>query len=114
MARFDDWVTDPQLKLNELLAFSADAPGRIGVPYLGKYLVWESSGTSHQLGIFVQDAQAMAVYDALESLRRSAPQLEPIRVLGELGQAIPRGAVARHSASWRAIALGRADGIYRC
>ena len=73
MDHFDDWVTDPQLKLSELRAFTAD-PERIGEPYLGKYLVWESSGTSHQPGIFVQDAQTMAVYDALESLRRSAPR----------------------------------------
>ncbi len=73
MARFDDWVTDPRLKLSELRAFTAD-PLRIGAPYLDKYLVWESSGTSHQPGIFVQDAQAMAVYDALESLRRNAPR----------------------------------------
>lgn len=73
MDRFDDWVTDPNLKLSELRAFTAD-PACIGQPYLGKYLVWESSGTSHQPGIFVQDAQAMAVYDALESLRRSAPR----------------------------------------
>lgn len=73
MARFDDWVTDPQLKLAELRAFTADAQ-RIGEPYLGKYLVWESSGTQHQPGVFVQDARAMAVYDALEALRRSAPR----------------------------------------
>lgn len=73
MARFDDWVTDPRLKLSELCAFTSD-PLRIGVPYLDKYLVWESSGTSHQPGIFVQDAQAMAVYDALEASRRSAPR----------------------------------------
>lgn len=38
--------------------------------YLGEYLLWESSGTSGQPGIFVQDAQAVSVYDALESLRR--------------------------------------------
>lgn len=73
MARFDDWVTDPQLKAAELRAFTADAQ-RIGEPYLGKYLVWESSGTRHQPGVFVQDARAMAVYDALEALRRSAPR----------------------------------------
>lgn len=73
MNRFDDWVTDPQLKLGELRAFTADAQ-RIGEAYLGKYLVWESSGTSHQPGIFVQNAQTMAVYDALEALRRSAPR----------------------------------------
>lgn len=73
MARFDDWVTDPALRLDDLKAFIAD-DSRIGQAYLGKYLVWESSGTSHQPGIFVQDAQAMAVYDALEALRRSAPR----------------------------------------
>ncbi|WP_296443102.1 phenylacetate--CoA ligase family protein [Rhodoferax sp. UBA5149] len=73
MARFDDWVTDPQLKLAELEAFTAN-PQRIGEPYLDKYLVWESSGTSHQPGVFVQDARAMAVYDALEALRRSTPR----------------------------------------
>jgi phenylacetate-CoA ligase len=71
MARFDDWVTDPQLTLAQLRVFTAD-PQRIGETYLGKYLIWESSGTSHQPGVFVQDAQAMAVYDALEALRRSA------------------------------------------
>lgn len=73
MDRFDDWVTDPQLTLSELRAFTADSQ-RIGEAYLGKYLVWESSGTSHQPGIFVQNAQTMAVYDALEALRRSAPR----------------------------------------
>ncbi|MDD2919073.1 phenylacetate--CoA ligase family protein [Rhodoferax sp.] len=73
MDRFDDWVTDPQLKLSELRAFTADSQ-RIGQAYLGQYLVWESSGTSHQPGIFVQNAQTMAVYDALEALRRNAPR----------------------------------------
>ncbi|WP_137894936.1 phenylacetate--CoA ligase family protein [Ramlibacter sp. 2FC] len=76
MQRFDDWVTDPQLKLDELRAFMADA-GRVAEPYLGRYMVWESSGTSAQPGLFVQDAQAMAVYDALETLRRHAPR--PLR-----------------------------------
>ncbi len=73
MAHFDDWVTDPQLKLSELCAFTSD-PERIGQAYLGEYLVWESSGTSHEPGIFVQNARTMAVYDALEVVRRSAPR----------------------------------------
>ena len=72
MANFDDWVTDPQLHLEALRAFTAD-PAHIGTPWLGRYMVWESSGTSGQPGIFVQDDQAMAVYDALEALRRSPP-----------------------------------------
>ena len=73
MARFDDWVTDPQLKLATLRDFTVN-PTCIGEPYLGKYLVWESSGTCHEPGIYVQDAQALAVYDALESVRRCAPR----------------------------------------
>jgi len=72
MARFDDWVTDPRLRLDELKAFTAD-PQRLGEPYFGRFVIWESSGTSLQPGIFVQDAACMAVYDALESLRRNAP-----------------------------------------
>lgn len=73
MARFDDWVTDPALTLPQLRDFTAD-PTRIGEPYLGKYLIWESSGTTHEPGIFVQNARSLAVYDALEAVRRSAPR----------------------------------------
>lgn len=73
MDRFDDWVTDPQLKLAQLRAFTAD-PQRIGDLFLGKYLIWESSGTSHEPGMFVQDAKTLTVYDALETLRRNAPR----------------------------------------
>jgi len=74
MHHFADWVTDPQLELGALQGFTADAR-RIGEPYLDRFVVWESSGTSGEPGIFVQDAQAMAVYDALEALRRSPPRL---------------------------------------
>ena len=70
MQRFDEWVTDPQLKLADLQAFTAD-PNRIAAPYLGHYTVWESSGSSGTPGIFVQDCCAMALYDALEAFRRS-------------------------------------------
>ncbi|MBS3998163.1 MAG: phenylacetate--CoA ligase family protein [Hydrogenophaga sp.] len=72
MERFDDWVTDPRLDLPSLRDFMAD-PVHVAQAYLGQYLLWESSGTSGQPGIFVQDAQALAVYDALESLRRCQP-----------------------------------------
>ena len=72
MADFAGWVTDPALELGALRAFTAD-PTRIAQPWLGRYMVWESSGTSGQPGVFVQDAQAMAVNDALEALRRSPP-----------------------------------------
>jgi phenylacetate-coenzyme A ligase PaaK-like adenylate-forming protein len=70
MERFDEWVTDPDITLEGLRSLTAD-PQRIGQPYLDRYVVWESSGSSGQPAIFVQDAQCMAINDALESLRRS-------------------------------------------
>jgi len=73
MQRFDDWVSDDALRLPELRRFIAD-PSRIGQPYLGRYIVWESSGSSGEPGIFVQDAHALAVLDALEALRRPTPR----------------------------------------
>lgn len=74
MDRFDEWVCDPDLNLEGLRHFTADHRN-IGEPYLGRYLVWESSGTSGSPGIFVQDAHCMALYDALEGQRRSAVRL---------------------------------------
>lgn len=76
MRRFEAWVSDPALRLAELQAWVAD-PSRIGEAFNGRFVVWESSGSSGEPGIFVQDARAMAVYDALEGLRR-AP-LNPLR-----------------------------------
>ena len=72
MQRFDEWVTDPALQLDALREFIAD-PVRAGQAFTGRWQVWESSGSSGEPAIFVQDAQAMAVYDALESLRRCMP-----------------------------------------
>lgn len=92
MARFDEWVTDPALRLDELRAFTLDA-SRAGQPWLGRYVVWESSGTSGMPGIFVQDARAMAVYDALEAARHRPPAraaglpFDPFGALNWLGGA---------------------------
>lgn len=76
MRHFDDWVTDPEVHLDDLHAFIADR-SRIAQPFLGRYVVWESSGSSGEPGIFIQDDAAMAVYDAIEALRR--PVLRPLR-----------------------------------
>jgi phenylacetate-CoA ligase len=100
MRRFDDWVTDPALRLDALREFTADH-SRIAEPFLGRYMVWESSGSTAEPGVFVQDAQAMAVYDALEALRRPMlrpwqPLLDPWR-LGE--RIVFIGATSGHFAS---------------
>lgn len=73
MADLPGHVSDPAITLASLRAFLAD-PGHIGQPYLGRYWAWESSGSTGQPGIFVQDSAAMAVYDALEASRRHSPR----------------------------------------
>jgi putative adenylate-forming enzyme len=78
MERFDEWVADPRLTLAALRGFVGDR-GCIGQPFLGRYTVWESSGSSGEPGVFVQDPHAMAVYDALEALRR--PFVRPLQRL---------------------------------
>ena len=71
MRRFHEWVADPAIRLDDLRRFVAD-PARIGAPFLGRYVAWESSGSSGEPAVFVQDAAAMATYDALEAIRRPA------------------------------------------
>jgi phenylacetate-CoA ligase len=68
MQRFADWVTDPALTLPALRAFVKDRNHR-GEAFLGRYLVWESSGSSGEPALFVQDERALAVADALEAAR---------------------------------------------
>lgn len=58
-------------------AFIAD-PARIGAPLAGHYAVWTSSGSSGVPGIFVHDADALAVYDALELLRFRGLSVGPL------------------------------------
>lgn len=75
MAGFGDWVTDPALRLDELREFTSARSG-IAQPYLGRYTVWQSSGSGGGApGVFVQDAHALAAYDALEALRRPKARL---------------------------------------
>ncbi len=101
MREFDRWVADPDIHLADLQRFTADR-SRIADAFLGRYAVWESSGTgSGALGIFVQDAAALAVYDALEAMRH--PKLHPTRRLIDpyfLGERIAFvGATSGHFAS---------------
>ena len=100
MHRFDDWVADPALRLDGLRRFIAQPDG-IGRPHLGRYQVWESSGSQGEPALFVQDEGAMRLYDALEACRR--PVLQPWRRLFDpwlLGERIAFvGATGGHFAS---------------
>jgi phenylacetate-CoA ligase len=72
MARFDDWVTDPEVTKSGVEAFLADRT-HIGERYLGRYVVWKSSGSTGEPGIYVQDADALTTFDAL-----MAAHVEPV------------------------------------
>jgi phenylacetate-CoA ligase len=84
MAGFDDWATDRAIRRRDLERLTATRDA-IGEPYLGRYQVWTSSGTSGEPGLFVQDAAAMAVYDALEAqrLRRDSAWPTPWWMAGQ-------------------------------
>jgi putative adenylate-forming enzyme len=77
MARFDDWVTDPEVKLAEIESFLADRK-HIGERHLGRYVIWKSSGSTGTPGIYVQDPDALATFDAL-----MAVHIEPLRFVGQ-------------------------------
>lgn len=68
MRHFDAWVTDPALSLATLRQLVRD-PARRGEAFLDRYLVWESSGSSGEPALFVQDERSLAVADALEAAR---------------------------------------------
>jgi len=82
MANFAKCLTEPGIDLAGLHAFVAE-PRLIGMPYLGRFAVWHSSGSSGEPGLFVNDERALAIYDAIEAIRR--PCLRPLaRVLDPL------------------------------
>lgn len=101
MHRFDEWCGDPAIRLDAVRRFIAD-PANVGRAFLDRYIVWESSGSTGEPAFFVQDAAAMAVYDALEALRK--PDLAPLRHLldpwGLSDRIVFVGAIGGHFASY--------------
>ena len=84
MANFDDWLTDRNITRAGVEEFLRQ-PEYVGQPYTGQYAVWSSSGTTGVPGIYLHDGDALAVYDALQTVRfwRSwGAQSPPRAVLG--------------------------------
>ena len=100
MARFDDWVTDAAIRRQDVDAFLADRT-HIGERYLGRYIVWKSSGTTGEPGIYMQDDDALAVYDALIAVQLSTAELAGKCVAGcfQGGRAALIAATGDHFAS---------------
>jgi putative adenylate-forming enzyme len=71
MASFDEWCTDRAIFWSDVEAFTA-ARAHIGRRFRERYVVWMSSGTTGTAGVFVQDAAALATYDALVSVQMVA------------------------------------------
>ncbi len=102
MAAFDDWCTDPRVRRAPVERFLADRR-RVGEPFLGRYRLWKSSGSTGEPGIFVQDEPAMAVYDALVAAQFDPSRLDARRLLAGGGRAALVVATGDHFAgiaSW--------------
>ncbi|MGZ5659830.1 MAG: phenylacetate--CoA ligase family protein [Usitatibacter sp.] len=75
MEGFDGWCTDRRIRRSGVERFLADR-ARVGETFFGCH-VWKSSGTRGTPGIFLQDARAMAVYDALIAAQIDDVALDP-------------------------------------
>lgn len=111
MANFDDWVTDPRVDRRGVEAFLADRT-HIGERFLERYIVWKSSGSTGEPGIFVQDAAALATYDALIAVQLAGTRLAVPYAWGLLargGRAALIAATGDHFASiasWQRVCRG--------
>ncbi len=76
MAHFDEWVTDPAVTRTGVEAFVAD-PARVGDLYLGRYLIWTTSGTTGVPALLVQDRRSLRVLDLLRYIRMDPVTLTP-------------------------------------
>lgn len=68
MENFDNWSSDRRITQASVKSFLSSTD-RIGQRFLNDYLVWTSSGTSGEKGIYVQDIHALSIYQALMAAR---------------------------------------------
>lgn len=106
MGRFDEWLTDRAVAASEVRAF-VDDPGLVGEPFLGKYRVASTSGTTGTPGTFLLDHRSLAVAGALTT-RMLGAWLRPgdvFRILAAGGRMTMVVATGGHFAS--AVAAAR-------
>lgn len=68
MARFDDWVTDPNVTQAGVEQFVADLHN-LGQDFLNQYVVFTTSGSTGVPALIVQDRRAVAVMTGLSYVR---------------------------------------------
>ena len=71
MEHFDEVVTDPAVQKTAVESFVAN-PANIGRPFLNRYTVWTTSGTTGTPGIFLEDRHWDAVLSAVNLTRIGA------------------------------------------
>jgi hypothetical protein len=75
LARFDDWVTDPAVTRVGVEQFVANLDN-LGREFLGRYVVFATSGSTGVPALLVQDQRAVAVMTGL-TYARSLSALTP-------------------------------------
>lgn len=100
MARFDHWVTDPEVTIGKVREF-VENPTLIGERFMGKYTVATTSGTTGTHGIFLLDDRSMAVTTALAFRMLSAwlTARDVIGILARGGRLAMVNAMGGHFAS---------------
>ena len=68
MARFDEWVTDPAVTRSRVEEFVSNLDN-LGRDFLGRYVVFTTSGSSGVPALLVQDQHAVAVMTGLAYVR---------------------------------------------
>jgi phenylacetate-coenzyme A ligase PaaK-like adenylate-forming protein len=68
MEHLDEVITDPAVRKADVQKHIADL-GNLGKPFLGKYMVWTTSGTTGTPGIFLEDKNWDTVITAVNVLR---------------------------------------------
>ena len=68
MARFDDWVTDPDVTRARVEGFVANLD-HLGQDFLGRYVLCTTSGSTGVPALLVQDRRAVAVMTGLAYVR---------------------------------------------
>ena len=69
MAHFDAWVTDPDITLAGLRRDFLSDPTLVGLPYLGRYHVFTTSGTTGEPAVIVHDRESWRVLHVVARLR---------------------------------------------